>query len=459
MKRPLTSFGISLLTVASLALGAHSAKAELYSWTSASAGFWDNSNNWSTSTGAHEVPVASGTIRINTTSTNTSVTINTVASAATVQLGNLASANKGIVFLTNGGTLTVSGGMSFTSENTGATMFIQDGGHASFGAVQVGRINVGTSAYMMQGGTMEAATLFIGGISNGNGSGTFAHTGGYVKAGTLNINSSTTGINNNAHYLLSGGTLEVTGNTVFGGTSQYNSFQIAGSTGTILLRGNYTQNNKAHLQVRVDNGGLTKLNLTSVTGTATLSGTLSAGIKGPAAFTSSETFRVVEAQNIVGDFSGKPNATLWETSIQTDVDGTRDAYVLSYNSSANVGGLIGGGEISFTATDVGYATLGGLTPGSEFSLYLDAYAGNKTTADLVAYFTANGFTASLVDFEGYNVLLTLDPVAATSYFAWDLNEFDSLATFSGLSVVPEPGTMTLMILGSLGVLAWRKRRA
>lgn len=438
-------------------------KADQLTWSLGTDGNWNSAANWTSTNGTtHALPTTGDTARIATTTLQT-VTVNTAVPAfGNLQMGNITGGqNKGSLYVTTGGTLS-STGLVTTDQSNGVSLIVQDGGSVTFGSFGLGRINgSGTTRYTMQGGFLTVtATMAIGASSASNiGSGTFNQTGGTVTAQNLVINKGTSTANS-VLYSFSGGTLATTTHLVNGIVgSSTTALRIVGSTGTILIGGNYSQNNNATLGVQVDNGGLTKLNLTSASGTATLSGTLSAGFKGSVAFTSGTSFRVVEAETITGDFTTKPSTTLWNTGTQADVSGTKDAYVLSYSAGAEVGpDIIGGGDLTFSATSVGYATITSLSIGQPISLYLDANAGGGSIAGLVAYLMANGFTASQVSLGAYDILLSLTPQAATSYFAWDLSGYNPTATFSGLSVVPEPGTAALLTFAGLTVMIFRRQR-
>ena len=121
-------------------------------------------------------------------------------------------------------------------------------------------------------------------------------------------------------------------------------------------------------------------------------------------------------------------------------------------------------------------TIGGLTPGGTYSLYLYGYAGtssgdgsifsfdNFTTTYTTTGASGNGFQAGV----NYVVATGLIATGGQINGEWECNStpgnnpapFNGFQLISSSTTVPEPGTLTLLAAGLAGLLcyAWRKRR-
>jgi hypothetical protein len=443
-------------------------------WVGADGGGWGIATNWNNGT-TSAVPVSTDLMNISN-STAASIATGTTAVGSRVLIGSTNGTTGGLNI--TGGSLTLSGGtgagllgLAATSNGASSATVNQSGGTVSVTTIQFGTNNVSkTGAYNLSGGTLSISGLTeLGRVGTSN----FTQTGGDMTTGSLSIVSdvATTAVTTAAKYSVSGGTLSVTGNLTNNAVVSANAgtanatFQVIGSTATINVGGNYVTGTEsatrhATLDVKMDNGGLSKINLTG-SGTATLAGTLSAGFKGGVALTTGTSFSVLEANTgqISGSFSTNPSTSLWAASSVQAVSGSRDALVLSYAGSANKTTLsvTGTASGSFTAATMGYATFNSVTTGAPVSVYLDASAGTgKVTSDLLSFFTDNGITAVTSDLGGYSVRLTLTSITSTAYFGWDLTKFNSDATISGISIqqssIPEP-SMSAVIFG-IGCLGW-----
>jgi hypothetical protein len=219
-----------------------------------------------------------------------------------------ASPGVGYLRIQSGATLNQAGLLlvGLNANGTGTVTLEAGGTHTLAGALTVGSSGSGT--YNMLGGTLNAAAnVIVGNTATGNGafnmSGGSLTTGTFLQIaaagtsngafkqsnGTLQINRSsttaqglfvaftagTTGL-----YEISGGTLNVantnTGilngaNAIAGGAA--GTFRIVGSAPTITVGKDYTQRPAAKLDVVIDAGGISPINLG---GNAVLDGILSA---------------------------------------------------------------------------------------------------------------------------------------------------------------------------------------
>ena len=120
-------------------------------------------------------------------------------------------------------------------------------------------------------------------------------------------------------------------------------------------------------------------------------------------------------------------------------------------------------------------TIGGLTPGGTYSIYLYAVgdaANSQGTIFSFPGFTANTYTSTGTATSGFvlggNYVITDTLTANASgqiIGQWQDNgpqwtPFNGFQLISSSTSVPEPGTLTLLAAGLAGLLcyAWRKRR-
>lgn len=450
-------------------------------------GDWTNVANWS-----NGLPDATKNASIQ----SGSVTLDAAGDARILQLGTDASATASLT-ITGGANLSLSGsatsrigtgtGSSATVTQTGGSVSVHANNYLDLGGTSSGGTQTGgTASYGISGGSFTANNangIMMGGNNNGSSTSVFNQSGGVVTLGGLSVGASrSTGSSgspriNTATYTISGGTLNITGNlsqatTSTSGTlgSVHGTTRVVGSAATISVGGNLALNhdgtkNTSTLSFAIDNGGVSKINLTGA-GTAALAGTLNAGFKGGMALTSSNSFTIIEANtgNITGAFGTGPDAGLWTTAT-TAVSGSRDAVVLSFAGAADKGSIVYAGPTTgttFAAASTGYVTLTGLGSGEAVGLYLAADAGTgKTVGELVTYLNDNGVAATAISEGGYSVLVTTEASAASSWFAWDLREFNADATLSGVGVasaIPEPSAAAVVFGAGALLLATTLRR-
>jgi hypothetical protein len=78
-----------------------------------------------------------------------------------------------------------------------------------------------------------------------------------------------------------------------------------------------------------------------------------------------------------------------------------------------------------------------------------------------AFLVPNSATPPFGDWSRDPSALTLDFAAESSSMSLDRVAIDTFTTQSPLSLIPEPGTSTLLLIGAagLGLVHWRRRRA
>lgn len=477
-----------VLATAGVFLMAATAQAVDVTWIGGT-GDWSVSGNWSGG-----VPSAANNTFIQTGT----VTLDSTGDARVLYVGTATDANA-IFNITDGAVLGIGGastsrigtgtGSTATVNQTGGSVTINvnnymDLGGTSSGGTQTG----GTGTYNISAGSLtigHANGLLLTGNNNGSGTAFFNQTGGVVSLGGLAVGANrSTGSSgsarvNNATYTISGGTLNIAGNLSQATTSTTGTLgsvngttKVVGSAASISVGGNVVLNhdgskNTSTLSFAIDNGGVSKINVTG-TGTAALAGTLKAGFKGGMALTATDSFTLIETNtgNITGSFGTGPDAGLWSVATSS-VGSGRDGVVLSLAGAAGKGAITFSGSATgttFAASSAGFVTIDGFGIGDDVSLYLAADAGTgKTVADLVTYLNTNGIAATAVSEDGYSILVTTEASAASSWFAWDLRDFNADAMLSGVGVggsaIPEPSSAAMLLgVGALVAVALRRRR-
>jgi hypothetical protein len=457
-------------------------------WTGGT-GDWTVSGNWSAGvpTSAQNANIQSGAVTLGATGDARALFVGSDPSAIanlTITLGATLSIGGASTSRIGSGT-----GASGTVTQTGGSVTINSNNYLDLGGTSTGGTQTGGSGtYSISGGSLtisHANGIQMGGNNNGSATSVFKQSGGVVTLGSLAVGANrSTGSSgsprvNNATYTISGGTLAIAGNLTQATTSTTGTLgsvngttKVVGSAATITVGGNVTLNhdgskNTSTLSFAIDNGGVSKINLTG-TGTAALAGTLKAGFKGGIALTATDSFTLLEANtgNISGSFGTGPDSGLW-TVATSSVGGGRDGVTLALAGAANKGGIAFTGssaDASFSASSTGYVTFTGLGAGDDINLYLAASAGTgKSVSDLVTYLNSNGIAATAISENGYSVLVTTEASAASSWFAWDLRDFNADAVLSGVGIggtaIPEPSTAAMLVgIGALAASAARRRR-
>ena len=244
------------------------------------------------------------------------------------------------------------------------------------------------------------------------------------------------------------GTVEISGGSLSYGFDFVNTgtFRVVGSGATTVqvATRNFTLNSASVVDFRLDNGGVTPIKSTrTAAGTdQKLDGTLKVGFKAGVALTASNNFKLLDfAKDTTGSFASVPSSTLW--TITPASSSNSFDLVASYAAGANKGTLskaTGPVVTTFGASSTGDVIINDLTLASTVDVYLAADAGSgKTVADLISYFNGGGLSATSASADGFNVKLSFLAGSATSYFGWDLSDFNAGATLSAVAV-PEPVT-------------------
>ncbi|RRJ95688.1 hypothetical protein Ga0100231_016765 [Opitutaceae bacterium TAV4] len=484
----LLSLGLGLVIPASL----HAATLDWTRTAEEGEGNWSTAENWTNDT----IPVTGDTIRINNGGT-VLISAGTAAAGANLKLFGTAS-----TLNVTGGTLSLTSALEISAEgNPASGVLNQSGGIITASSMRFGvsgGSRVGTYNLSGDGTLMITNTVNLG----YQGHGYFTQTGGSASFGLLNIVNAVHDANTTSFtygtYEISAGSLSTTGDLRNGawGTSTGRgngaaTLRVVGSQATAINVGaNYVTGiqkatagasgimgrRSSTLDVSIDNGGLTKINLTNDTASAVVVGELKAGIKGGVALTQSDKFTVLEAgtgkiattrtDNVrTGGTTETPvmseltstlfsNSTLFDYAVESISD-TRDALQISFKDAAGQGTLAlvpdTLGELALgSGATAGFVTMSGLTAGNDVSIYLNVSLGTgKTSADLMTYFTENGIVASAIDEGAYNILVTMTAAAQSGYFAWDFSGFDINTTLVALgayttAVVPEPASFVFV---------------
>jgi hypothetical protein len=201
-------------------------------------------------------------------------------------------------------------------------------------------------------------------------------------------------------------------------------------------------------------------------------GTLAASLAGGILLSAEDHFDLIEAPILAGgaDFTTKPTAgagDLWNTTVANDVNGTRDAVRITLNSALLQGTLDDVDAATLTLgsnISKGYINLDNF--GDAIVLNISLGGGLDEAGSLASFQTA--LTEANVDWstssvEGFDIALTLDAgTAGKEYFSWDFGTIEGMGTGYGInaiSSIPEPGTVTGLVLGSsVLMLGLRKRR-
>lgn len=417
-------------------------------WDVDANGDWDVASNWlDDQTSTARLPGAGDQVIVQRLSTNPVVTLDIVTSVGRVNVGHDDN-GIGTLVIEDGAALTFSSSRPLNVGYNGTGYLIQNGGTVTTvnnRTVEIGSNTTisggGNGTYTMNGGTLNSGEDITVGLASGT-SGTLIVNDGTVVADDaifLGFDAGSSGT-----MIVNGGNVGNNVTRMRNGVNGTGGMQVRGSSATIDFT-TYTQVASATLGAFIDNGGISAMDAS-----ATLAGTLNAGVVGGTALTTTNSFTIIHG-SITGDFTTGPDAAMWSTSASTASD-----YVLSLvNPEDTV-------AITSSVTDVDVAggksashvVLNGLNTSLDLSVYLDVDPGTgMTVGDLIDFFAANNLSATTTAVDDYDVLLTFAPEATTSYYSWDLSEFngDALVSGVGFSQVPEPATLMVLALGGLCV--------
>ena len=330
----------------------------------------------------------------------------------------------------------------------------------------------GAGAYYLDGGNVSARRILVGVF----GDSTMVQTGGNVSVRTGSSPTLVVG-----YYAVSTSSYEIRGGTVsasmfYNGLAPWNEqhggvglTRVVGNAATINVDG-YYQNALSTLEMQVGNGGVSPI---QVSGTATLiTGTqLNMGLAGGVALLTDRGFDLLTAGNVSGAFTLAESEPLWNVSqsgtlVQAELAGAGLGPVTAdYDTFVELEVEAGNGATA------GYASLLELEPGRTFWALLDVVQDGEALTgvaleELADYIRSAGHsvytTHPILDSgckvtESYNLMLDLDVLAETSYFAWDFAEYDSTLRVAHVALgVPEPSAWILALL-AMSCLLCRRR--
>ena len=248
--------------------------------------------------------------------------------------------------------------------DSGSGYFTQTGGTNTTSLLMMGGAG-STSIYNLNDGTLNVGDIekiSVSGQStlNING-GEINWSGNSIEVSNLNIGSSSSSrnsltlengksinayniaVHNRSTFNFNGGTLAVnnfTGDLVNnGGTLTPDSTSPFSTIGTTNVNGDYTQNSFSTYSVEIEN--LLSFDKLNVTGIATLAGELDVTLANNAIFQDGDSFDILFAESIVGEFDLLSLAILdeglaWDFSFIADAIGTTDIARLSVISTVPV---------------------------------------------------------------------------------------------------------------------------
>ena len=479
-------------------------------WTNATTGTWTTTSAWSAGlpTGSQDLFLTNGT----------QTTLNTSGLAKSLTIGGSSGVNT-ILFnanssLTVGSDITLAsglGGATLNFGNTNVTLMLNGG----LGSIINGR-GAGNATINIQGGFSNSLGLFNASTDDLNmgqtGNGTLIINNGqiYNVANLLRLNNSVS--SNNATILMNGGILNQSGSEI-----RFNSGSGIGNTSYLILNSNALvtataisrQNLGADAAIYWNDGTIgnyagSNLIISAIAGTMNLKlsgiGTHTFNTSGTNTITVASTALLQDKTGEAGTVVKTGSGTLIFAGSNTYSGSTTvgsgtllvNSSLLSTNTIVSSGGILGGSGSLQAVTLQGGSLAPGNSPGLLYMTSLNASYGNLSfelgapTSRGVTYdaidvqnllelgsnttwtFTVhNNYAFQLddtydlidwgsVDTAGFDVGVLQaalpDLNTASTALAWDISEFSLNGT---VSVIPEPDTATLLLVGFAGLVASR----
>lgn len=372
---------------------------------------WNTGSNWSTSS------VPNGVIADFTS--GTAVLSSPAPNILRLRLGG-AAGNSGTVIISSSLSTTAEEASEVARQGTGTIIFNSGANFQSGGTFRLGILAGSSGVGTQNGGTVTSAGVFGVGVS---GTGAYTLSGGAINA----LTNATIG-------QLAGGTgtyTQTSGTLTVGLAGSGGSFFVGQqSAGTFVLSGG-----------KVVASAITVAGGVNASGTITQSGGEIDLVNGP-----TPSLGGVLTVTTRGSYSIS-NGSLLVTSVQMggDFNISGDMATITVQNDF---GLASTAEMNFTFSEIGITriNIGGnglFDPAGTITVDGSAFTGPNGVYTLIDALSFNA--APVINLVGFEAGTTYDWNLATGNFS--------------VTVVPEPSSVALALVGALGLAAWYRRRA